>query len=51
MTYEYSMNKVYANTILKVFCKNEKGSKQDILCRYVNQQHDIKGTCTRVIVE
>ena len=51
MNYEYTMSKTYANSILKLWSKNEKGSKQEILCRFVNQQHGIPGTCTKVIVE
>lgn len=49
-TYEYRMNKEYANTILKL-CKNEKGSKQTKLCRFITSQSGIKGVCDKVVVE
>ena len=48
--YEYRMSKEYANIILKL-CKNEKGSKQTKLCRFITSQSGIKGVCDKVVVE
>ena len=51
-TYEYKMTASMAKSILDDAKKSKaKGTKQKILCEYVNSQLDIKGECVKVIVE
>lgn len=47
MTYEYHMTKECAKNILKI--PHKKGSKQKVLCDYVNSNYGLKGICIRVI--
>lgn len=51
-TYEYKMPELMAKTILSDAKRYKaKGSKQKILCDYVNEQLGIKGLCVKVIIE
>lgn len=48
--YEYEMTQEFAKTILADAKKRKlKGSKQKILCDYVNSQMGIKGECINVL--
>lgn len=47
---EYTMSAALADHIMKIH-KGPKKNKQDILCRYVNEQLGLKGNCVRVLIE
>jgi hypothetical protein len=47
---EYKMPVDFARNILRSYKVAENvEAQQEVLCRYVNQQFDIKGTCVRVV--
>lgn len=47
---EYKMPVAMAKEILKMRKGEEKKMKpNDFLCKYVNEQYNLLGTCTRVI--
>ena len=47
---EYTISAAMANHILKIH-KGPKKNKQDVLCRYVNEQCGLKGHYTRVLID
>ena len=47
---EYTISAGLASHILKIH-KGQKRNKQDVLCRYVNEQMGLKGNCVRVLID
>lgn len=48
-TYEYKMTETLAKNLLNTRKGEEKKMRpQDYLCKFVNEQFGIKGTCIRV---
>lgn len=47
---EYTISAKMADHILKTH-KGPKTNKQDILCKYVNQECGLKGKCIKVLVD
>lgn len=47
---EYTISAKMADHILKTH-KGPKTNKQDILCKYVNQECGLKGKCVKVLVD
>ena len=48
-SFEYKMPKAMATIILKADKSNK--THQEILCDYINTQYNLKGTCTKVIID
>lgn len=47
---EYTMSAALANHIMKTH-KGPKKNKQEVLCKYVNEQMGLKDNCTRVLID
>ena len=47
---EYKMSNLMARNIVKSY-KGSKKRPQEILCDYVNTQCNLKGHCTKVLIE
>ena len=47
---EYTISAKLADHILKTH-KGPKTNKQEILCKYVNQEMGLKGKCIKVLVD
>ena len=47
---EYTISAAFADHIMKIH-KGPKKNKQEILCKYVNEQCGLKGNCVKVLVD
>jgi hypothetical protein len=47
---EYTISAALADHIMKIH-KGPKKNKQEVLCKYVNEQLGLKGNCVKVLVD